>query len=335
MRSIFALILLFLLPSYIFPQNQAEETRYRILFYNVENLFDTEDHPFTNDDEFTPNGDRHWTNKKLEQKIDRLAKVVVAASGAWESPGIIGLCEIENLFVLEKLVGHPLLKKAQYRIIHKDSPDHRGIDVAFLYRKNVFFPENYSAIPITSERGDTIATREILHVSGKFQNEKVFHFLVNHWPSRYGGLMETDADRKRAAGHLKNAIRNIMKNDPDANIICMGDFNDQPQDESLSKVLNAFSPKDSENAELINLSAEWDNLPTGTLKHQHEWAVFDQFIVSKNLLKDCAAGIFSPDFLLEKDPKYAGYRPFRTFNGFRYNGGFSDHLPIIIEIKVQ
>ncbi|OFX34635.1 MAG: hypothetical protein A2W90_12330 [Bacteroidetes bacterium GWF2_42_66] len=333
MRYFSICIILLLLPLQLLSQIQAENNFCKIMFYNVENLFDTEDNPSANDDEFTQAGDRHWTNKKLEQKIDRLAKVIVAA-GAWESPELIGLCEIENLFVLEKLINHPLLKKSDYRIIHKDSPDHRGIDVALLYRKGLFFPESYSAIPILDEKGDTLPTREILHVSGNLQNKKTVHFFVNHWPSRYGGLMETDTSRKLAATYLKEAIRAMQKKELEAVIVCMGDFNDQPWDESLAKVLGAVKPINSENGELVNLSWEWESSPTGTLKHQQEWNIFDQFIVSRNLLKNCSASIFSKSFLLEKDAKYSGYRPFRTFTGFRYNGGFSDHLPIILEIGI-
>ena len=329
----FTSILFFLLPIQLLPQVPAEKNPCKILFYNTENLFDTENDPSTNDDEFTPSGDRRWTSKKLEQKIDRLAKVIVAA-GAWENPAVIGLCEVENLIVLEKLIGHPLLKKSDYRIIHKDSPDRRGIDVALLYRKGLFFPENYSAIPIVDEKGDTIATREILHVSGNLQDKKAVHFFVNHWPSRYGGLMETDANRELAAVLLKKSIRAVLEKEPDANIICMGDFNDQPWDDSLAKILGAAKPADSGNTELVNLSWEWKTSPTGTLKYQQEWNIFDQFIVSKNMLTSCSASIFSEGFLLEKDTKFNGYRPFRTFNGFQYHGGFSDHLPVVLEIEI-
>ncbi len=334
MRYFFACILLLILPAQLLSQTTVEKNFCKILFYNTENLFDAEDNPLANDDEFTPSGDRHWTSKKLEQKIDRLAKVIVAA-GTWETPTIIGLCEVENLFVLEKLINHPLLKKSDYRIIHKDSPDHRGIDVALFYRKGLFFPENYSTIPIVDEKGDTVATREILHVSGNLQDKKTVHFFVNHWPSRYGGLMETDANRELAAALLKKSICALHEKEPDANIICMGDFNDQPWDDSLAKILGAAKPTDSGNNGLVNLSWEWETLPTGTLKYQQEWNIFDQFIVSKNLQRDCSTTIFSESFLLEEDAKYTGCRPFRTFNGFQFHGGFSDHLPIILEMKMR
>lgn len=330
----FPIILIFLfIPISLFSQPNCDKGNIKIMFYNVENLFDTVDDPATNDDEFTPQGDRHWTSKKLDQKIERTAKVIIAA-GTWDSPAIIGLCEVENLFVLEKLANHPLLKKAGYRIIHKDSPDHRGIDVAMLYRKDLFSPYDYTTIPILTEDGDAIATREILHVAGSFPYGIKYHLFINHWASRYGGLMETESTRKLAAERLKQAIANIQFSSPDANIICMGDFNDQPTDESICKILGASvsSLTDKSNS-LINLSGNWNSEQTGTIKHQQEWTVFDQFIISKNIRSLTKASIFNEKFLLEPDTKFTGYKPFRTYVGFRYNGGFSDHLPIILEIQ--
>ena len=332
MRFFLAIPIFFVSLFSLFSQNNSDKSPYKIMFYNVENLFDTVDDPATNDDEFTPSGDRHWTTKKLDQKIGNIAKVFVAAA-EWNSPALIGLCEIENQFVLEKLINHPLLRNQEYRIIHKDSPDHRGIDVAILYRKDLFNPTDYSTIPIVNEDKDTIATREILHVEGKFTNGKECHFFVNHWPSRYGGLMETDSNRKLAAICLKQAIDKILIENPESNIICMGDFNDQPEDESISTILGASSKLDNESM-LINISSDWNSGgQTGTIKHQQEWAVFDQFIITRNLGSSTKAHIFNKAFLLEPDTKYTGFKPDRTFAGFRYTGGFSDHLPILLELQ--
>lgn len=330
----FPIILIFLYtPFFLFAQNTQEMRSYTIMFYNVENLFDTVDDPTTNDDEFTPHGERHWTSKRLDLKIERIAKVIVAA-GKWENPAIIGLCEVENLFVLEKLTSHPLLKKSEYRIIHKDSPDHRSIDVAFLYRKELFNPINYSTIPIINENTDTIPTREILHVEGNFLNGKEYHFFVNHWPSRYGGLMETEGTRRLAAKHLKSAIDEIRGKFPEPRIICMGDFNDQPDDESLCKTLGALSSTAKhETSNLINLSQSWSSGQLGTIKHQQDWAIFDQFIISENLVPSTKASILNNKFLLEPDTKFTGFKPNRTYIGYRYNGGCSDHLPILLTIQ--
>jgi len=329
-----AIVLILIFPFSVLSQKPAERNSIRIMFYNVENLFDTIDDPETDDNEFTPQGDRHWTPKKFEKKIENTAKVIVAAGG-WESPAIIGLCEIENQFVLEKLCNHPLLKKSDYHIIHKESPDHRGIDVALLYRKDLFIPETYSAIPVLNEKGDTLPTREILHVTGAFQDGRQFHFFVSHWPSRYGGLMETENGRKLAAKCLKQAVDNVQTERPDAGIICMGDFNDQPYDESIRKVLGA-SPvqEDTGISKLVNISSGVGNSGiAGTLKHQQEWAVFDQFIISRNLLSVTKTSVFTAGFLLEPDAKFTGNKPFRTYAGFRYTGGFSDHLPVLLDLQ--
>ncbi len=317
---------------FIYVRNSSGKKVYKIMFYNVENLFDPENDPRPGDDEFTPQGERHWTPHKLEQKTAHLAKVIVAAGG-WEKPAIVGLCEVEDRFVLEKLINHPLLKKTGYHIIHKDAPDHRGIEVAMLYRADVFAPESYSAIQIKDEAGRLIETREILHVQGYLPDGERVHFFINHWPSRYEGLMETKSKRELAATRLKEAVREVQEKEQDALIICMGDFNDQPWDDSLANILGAVNPRDSQSNDLVNLSWEWKNKPVGTLKHQQKWDIFDQFIVSKNIMEDCSAAIFSDSFLLEKDQKFTGYKPFRTYIGFRYHGGFSDHLPIIMELE--
>lgn len=301
------------------------------MFYNVENLFDTENDPATNDDEFTPMGDRHWNTKKMNKKISNISKVI-AAAGGWEKPAIIGLCEIENHFVLEQLCNHPLLRKYDYHIIHKESPDHRGIDVAMLYRKNLFSPENYSTIPIINEQ-DTMATREILYVTGKFQNGETMHFFVNHWPSRYNGILETEPKRILAAKRLKQAIDKLQSQTPNVRIICMGDFNDQPENKSIYEILGACpQQKKEKDRKLTNLTFLTTPKIKGTIKYKQEWTFFDQFIVTPNLLPRVHASIFSPDFLLEPDKKYTGKKPFRTYIGFKYNNGFSDHLPIILKL---
>lgn len=335
MRFSILLALIILFHFRLFSQDSREGNEHFIMFYNVENLFDTEDDPDTNDDEFTPNGDRHWTMLKLDRKIENLAKVIIAA-GSWEKPDVIGLCEIENLNLLEKITSHPLLKKLNYQIIHKESPDHRGIDVAMLYRKDLFYPESYTAIQIKNEEDEIIKTREILHVMGSFKDGKRIHFFINHWPSRYGGLMETESTRKLVASCLKKETDEIFDHEKDARIVCMGDFNDQPGDESISVVLGALNPTEAnENSRLVNMSWKWESKSGGTIKFQQEWSVFDQFIVSGNLIKTSDVNIFSPDFLLKDDRKYTGVKPFRTYNGFHYNGGFSDHLPIILRLRTQ
>ncbi len=306
----------------------TEKTPFRILFYNVENLLDTINDPATQDDEYAQGGLRNWNAARLNQKIDRIAKVFIA-SGGWDTLDVIGLCEVENLELLERLVDHPLLRKANYGIIHKESPDHRGMDVALLYRKSTFQPQSYSCIALRDSLGEAIATREILQVAGCPFGGELIHIFVNHWPSRYGGLMETKISRNIAARALRAAVDSLLQNNAAARIVCMGDFNDRPHDESIYNVLGATAGADSY---LVNLSAGWEGKVPGTIKHEHEWMVFDQFMVSRNIASNSSAKLIAEPFLLENDPKYAGKKPFRTYIGFRYNAGFSDHLPVLLRL---
>ncbi len=310
----------------------------RIVFYNVENLFDCEDDPKVNDNEFLPRSMRRWTITKYHEKLNRTAKVILNA-GDGVAPVIVGLCEVENQNVLEDLVKNPALAKFNYGIIHLESPDPRGIDVALLYRPDFFKPFYYKAIPLKSS-DPGFRTRDILQVSGVLDCQDTLTVFVNHWPSRYGGPMETKALRVLAAQTLKKACVQILGDHARAKIVCMGDFNDEPNDESLSETLNAKAPaKANSPTDLVNLSAAWGKLPLQTHKNLGQWETFDQFIVSDNLIKSTegykadSAFIFHAAFLLEPDTQYTGQKPFRTWSGFKYLGGFSDHLPIVLKLK--
>ena len=233
----FIFVCIFLLiASSLFGQKHSAETEFSFMFYNVENLFDCVNDSLTNDDEFTPEGTRNWTTFKLYEKLDRLSKVILAA-GKWNPPVVVGLCEVENRNVLEMLVNNAALKKNGYKIIHKDSPDERGIDVAFLYRPDLFRPFDYQNIPVLDTLDGNFKTREILLVSGVINGCDTLHFFVNHWPSRYGGIMETAGYRKRAAATLRKTITRLNEEYSHPLIVCMGDFNDQPSDESLALIL--------------------------------------------------------------------------------------------------
>jgi len=310
------------------------------MFYNTENLFDCENDSLTNDDEFTPKGDRRWNNGRLHSKLERLAKVIIAA-GKWNPPIFVGLCEIENLQVLKSLTKIAPLDKYIYKIIHKDSPDERGIDVALLYRPELFVPFDYNAIPVIDPTDESFKTRDILQVSGVLNGCDTLHLFVNHWPSRYGGIMETIRFRKLAAETLFKGIADLKSKFSNANIVCMGDFNDTPKDESLRDVLHAQefdNPKFPD--EMVNLSFSWLSNPIQTIKSQYTWDVFDQWIVSDNLLrkntcfKFITSEVFTADFLLEKDSRYGGVKPKRTYVGFKYQEGFSDHLPILLRFQI-
>ena len=304
------------------------QTDFRIAFYNVENLFDTHNNSQTNDDEFTPEGSRHWSNYKYWQKIKKTSKTLKII-GDWEAPAIIGLAEIENDTVLKNLIYSDPLKSSKYAIIHRDSPDHRGIDVALLYRKDKFFPINYKFFPLKDHKGNIIHSREIAYTKGIVKGGDTLHVFVVHFPSRYGGYKKSEPKRLNAVSQLMSITDslNITFNDP--NIIIMGDFNDTPTNKSI-----------------INLNEnKWINLlesDHGTHKYQGKWTKLDHFFVSNSLLeKDNTiqisrnTNVFKESFLLEEDLKYLGNKPFRTFVGFKYNGGFSDHLPVFINLKIN
>ena len=314
----------------------------RIVFYNVENLYDPYDDTTTMDNEFTASGAKHWIYSRFQTKLNHLSKTLLAI-GEWEPPPIVGMCEVENRYVLNKLIWQTPLKKFKYRFIHHDSPDSRGIDVILLYRPEKFAILSFKYFEIHYPFDTGAQTREILMVKGKvFLNDTIILF-VNHWPSRRGGYLESQPRRIFVAGLLRSKIDSIFRADQHPNIIIMGDFNDEPDKESLEKVLKAIPlNKENKTADLVNLmlsgKIHWDE---GTLKFQGQWSIFDQFIVSGNLVRSsddsqtifAEAHIFRRDFLTEKDDRNLGEKLKRTYAGPRYLGGFSDHLPIYLDLS--
>jgi hypothetical protein len=315
----------------------------RIAFYNLENFYDTFNDSLTLDDEFTPTGTKRWTYGRYAGKAERVYKTL-AALGGWDLPSIVGFCEVENRVVLNRLIYETPLGEAGYRVIHKDSPDQRGMDVAVLYRADRFILLDQCWIrinfPFTGEK-----TRDILYAKGIVFGKYMLHLFINHWPSRFGGLAESQPRREFVAGILRCKIDSILNGNPSANILIMGDFNDEPDDISIAGVLGAAAPTgDTSLPRLVNIS-EHSHKPgdVGTIKYEGVWSVFDQVIVSGGLymgrngisVRDGKAFIFSPDFLLEPDKKYTGVKPFRTYEGPRYKGGFSDHLPVYLDLRVS
>jgi len=334
------LVNLFLLSSGACARNNSGE--YDILFYNVENLFDTVDDKETLDEEFTPAGDRHWTYKRFNRKILNLSKVILNASG-WSPPDIIGLCEVENRHVLEKLLMNTPLSSFSYNIIHKNSPDDRGIDVALLYNRKVFYPLKYEYYPLINKEDSIIRTREILYVTGIMDKADTIHIFVNHWPSRYRGLLESRPLRILAAKILRCEIDKLFDEHADPKILVLGDFNDQPCDESISSFLKTADFSGEPVAKgLYNLSHRWNEEGAGTLKYRGQWLVFDQIIISGTFIKAKKglftgpgfAGIIKLPFLSESDNKYGGFKLRRTYTGYNYTGGFSDHFPVILKLKI-
>jgi len=313
---------------------------YRVMFYNTENLFDPANDSLTADDDFTPEGNLHWTYNRYQRKLDNISRVIIA-TGSWQPPDIIGMSEVENRKVLMDLLNHTSLMKFPYCVIHEESPDRRGIDVALLYNSNTV--KLISARSYRIPKPD-LKTRNILYVKLALHKDTC-HFFVNHWPSRSAGRLETDPDRYAAAGQLKHLTDSVLRACPGARIVVMGDFNDDPADNSIVEVLGVVTNRENPIPErLYNLSeAPSKGDVQGTLKYQGSWNTFDQFIVSGGLLTAKSGLAAEPGgyhilvnlFLLEVDERFTGYKPFRTYNGFHYKGGFSDHLPVYLDLVVR
>ncbi len=315
----------------------------RIMFYNVENLFDIYDDSLKQDDEFLPEGIKNWDYKRFNDKLSKLYKVIIAVGG-WEPPEVIGLCEIENIYILDKLVNDTPLSRFEYGIVHRDSPDPRGIDVALLFLKDKIIPLQWSFHKITFPWDPHKKTRDILYFKGLVSGNDTLHIFINHWPSRQGGQLETEAYRIFVASILKDRIDSVFSINKESKIIITGDFNDEPEDRSIAEILSAGFIMDSvESDQLYNLSYSMPgDKKSGTCKYRFNWQIFDQFIVSgalisgpklKTSLKNIH--IFSADFLLEKDDIYSGIRPYRTYRGYNYTGGFSDHLPVYLDLNQE
>ncbi len=307
-----------------------------LAFYNVENLFDTINDPSIDDEEFLPGGKQTWDSKKYLHKIENMSNVLLSID-TLNPPALIGLAEVENREVLEELISLSKLKNYNYQIIHKNSPDRRGIDVAFLYRPEFFEPEHNEWFKITFPTDPEYTTRDILYSKGKIFGNETIHVFVNHWTSRYGGAEATEPNRKFLGALLKAKSDSILSVDANARIIIMGDLNDNPTDASLTESLKALAVSENiESENLYNISLAKFKNGEGTLYYR-SWDLFDQIIVSGSLLKDNATlklqskdiQIHKPEWVLFKDNNGIG-RPNRTASGNRYYGGYSDHLPVYI-----
>ncbi len=332
--SIGILFLLFSINYQVFAQISGQANFNRIAFYNVENFFDIYPDTVLGYNQFTPNGDHHWNKNRYATKKNHIYKVI-AALGGWQGVSIMGFAEIENRSILEDLTQKTPLKKEHYKIVHFESHDHRGIDVGLIYRPDRFKVLHAHKIPVIDSNDTNFHTRDILYVKGLLQGDTL-NIFVNHWPSRYGGLMRTIPKRKLAAHVLKKIIDSVFHQNKMANILVMGDFNDRPDDESIQILERGASP-----FRLYPLTYKTlFNLSQGSLKHKTEWAVFDQILVSDALkrgrqklqISNNSFIIFDAAFLLEKDEKYQGMTTDRTYKGFTYHGGFSDHLPVYVDI---
>ena len=321
----------------ILPQLSAQKS-VRIAFYNVENLFDLEDDPNTLDEDFTPTGKQQWTAERYQKKLEQLAKVLDAMG----DPAFIGLAEVENAKVMEALAEEGLLRESKYDIAHFDSPDLRGIDVGLLYQKKAFKVLEQSYIRITfppDEKGEAYTSRDILYVKGKLKDSgDIIHFFVNHWPSRRGGEQASEPRRLLVAFKLKEKVDELFAADSLAQIVIMGDFNDEPNNKSVSEVLGA-QPFGNPVAgrQLYNCFAAYQGKSLGSYNYRGNWNMLDQIIVSSALASQghtphaSSPAIFAPEWVMYKGDRF-GLSPNRTYGGPNYYGGFSDHLPVFIDL---
>jgi predicted extracellular nuclease len=310
--------------------------KHNIAFYNLENLFDVNNDPDTLDSDFTPNSPRRWNERKYKKKLSKLSYVIarIGLDTSGMPPAIIGVAEVENKKVIRDLIATDHLKEHGYRYVHFNAPDERGIDTALLYRDAFFEPVNSTthSVLIDNLDGQRDFTRDILEVSG-FLNGQLIHILVNHWPSRRDGAQLTEYKRVAAAQKNVAVINQILQDDIDANIVVMGDFNDNPSSVSIKDHL--LIP------ELHNPMTDLHTYARGSSTWQRKWFLFDQILVSRSLqngsktgLKFEEADIFDPPFIKEIKGRFKG-NPFRTFAGTRHLGGFSDHFPVYATFSIH
>ena len=335
-------------PREISEEKVASEAT--IMFWNVENLFDTTDDPETEDDEFTPRGQRHWTASRLRTKIHHLATAIVEA-GKGDFPPLVALAEVENDSVLEQLSHRSALVRGKYSYLITQSADPRGIDVALLYRSAEFEPlhgQEHSIKMSAEER----PTRDILHVVGiwKSHPQDTLDLVICHLPSRRGGAAKTEKRRHAAHLALRRLTDEIIAHRPHAQSLIMGDMNQEPDSPELMRDMriNRSTSLSSQRMEQATVSdtvlynlmmALEENKHTGekgykSYKYKGKWQWLDQFIVNGALLPRIKeVGSLAPDWMLTEETQYLGHRPHRTYYGYRYTGGYSDHLPIVMKIE--
>ncbi len=306
------------------PTSQSKKIT--IGFYNVENLFDIYDDPQTSDESFTPIGEHQWDKEKYNKKLIHLSEVISDID-----PVVMGLAEVENFDVVDDLIHTSKLKNTNYGIIHAENNDTRGIDVAAIYNKDIFNLIDYNYHRVSGHGNNN--TRDILEIKGNFFNQAPITIFITHWPSRRKGEDETEHKRIAVAKSLRQIIDDLLEKNPNQDIIVMGDFNDEPSNESIHKYLM----KD----DFYNLHRRYEDRNTGTVNHQGEWMVFDQIIITKSLLKDNTYNISKKNGeIYDEDYVTFTHRdgntvPSRTYGGTKYYGGYSDHYAVYANIVVK
>ena len=306
-------------------------------YYNLENLFDTIDSENVRDAEFLPNSDKQWNSERYYFKLDQMARVLseVALDKTPDGLAVFGISEIENRMVIEDLVKRPALKDRNYQIVHFNSPDRRGIDVALVYQPKYF--ELVHAYSAPFQDADTnFKTRDQLVVSGKLNGEMI-HFQVNHWPSRSGGERRSRPKRNSAGRLARSLADSLIAQYPNAKVMIMGDLNDDPTNKSVAKYLKATDDKSKlADGYFFNPYMTLHRKGIGTLAYRDSWNNFDQIILTPALLSDnkaewtfYKAHIYKKSYMINDSGKYKGY-PKRSFVGDKFQGGYSDHLPVYV-----
>ena len=317
---------------------------YKVMFYNLENFFDTINDPEVRDDEFTPEGPKQWNSAKYNKKLANIERVLFdLAAFDRNYPAVIGVSEVETRSVLEDIVATPKLAPADYRIVHYDSPEARGVDVAFLYRPAVFELEGSRAVKTEIPDLPNFKTRDILTMWGKIENEPFF-FMVAHWPSRLGGKDASEFKRIAVGEQMRRIADSVLKADPATKVVARGDFNDDPTDRSLAEGLGAKAKmKELEPGDFFNPFAAVFRAGLGTLAYGDAWNLFDNIVVTENLATGSEGAlklqrsegskfygnIFKRHYMVQKEGSFKGY-PLRTFVGNNFQGGYSDHFPVFI-----
>ena len=319
---------------------------YKVMFWNIENFFDTVDDPATRDEEFTPDGVKAWNEAKYEKKLANVERVVfdIAAQDRIY-PAVIGFSEVENRSVLDDIVSTPKLAPASYRVVHYDSPEARGVDVAFIYRPDQFKLEGSFPVKADVPQLPEFRTRDILTMWGTIDSEP-FYFMVVHWPSRLGGKDASEFKRVALGEQMRRLADSVLMQNPKTKIVAMGDFNDDPTDPSLEEALGAKGDvKELIEGDFFNPYYKMLKAGMGTLAYGDAWNIFDNIVVTENLLSAAKGelklqkakgskfygSIFRAHYLFQKEGQYKGY-PLRTYVSNSFQGGFSDHLPVYIYI---
>lgn len=335
MRKLSTLFMMLLLVCTLQAQHKSSKI-FSVAFYNLENLFDTIHDAGKNDYEYLPTSKIAWNTEKYNAKLANMAKVIseLSRQRTADGPAAIGVAEIENLRVLQDLVAQPAIAAENYQIVHHEGPDKRGIDCALLYNPKQFKPTSTKLILSEPLEGDTVhVTRGFLIVNGKMGKDKVC-FIVNHWPSR-GAKAPV---RVHAARQVRAIVDSLQHVDKKLRLIVMGDMNDDPMDESLVTLGGRKYKHEVNEADFYN--PWWSLLEdkgVGTLLYRGKWNLFDQILVSENLLRNKGlryldSEIFMREYLFEQSGRYKG-SPLRTHAGGKWLNGYSDHLPTIIYLE--